>query len=571
LAPDRRGTDRRAPKPLSAAERALLARPDAAHRVGLVLRVALLILVSLLIFTTTEFKPPGLIWPCLLAVAALPAWTPPRNAVMVPLGRLAEVAIVAIGASHLAVVHDPLTASALLPYLLVPVILPVLEGRMVESLTLLGIAALLLGVAGGASIHTDTGQRLLFEPQYGLASLEWLAIAGLSSAFVYSVQRRVTAPGDPGPQPYAEATRLLTQLRTVARQLPGATLDPGGLAEHLIEEVRAIAPLDRAVVLSGGGGGGRLVILAESAVERVDWETSLDADSAIADAWASQQPQVSNRSQARSRGRGEVSSLVVPLAAGVRTIGLIALEADQAGAYPPHLVARIHSLAAPAALRLEAALLFDDVRSLATNEERQRLAREIHDGVAQELVMVGYGIDNALATMPEDAKESAEELRTLRAEVTRVITELRLSLFELRTDVDRQGGLSAAIAEYARTIGAAGGLRVHFSLEESTARLPTAVEAELLRIAQEAITNARKHAGAQNLWVGCEIDPPYARIEVSDDGAGIAPQRPEGRFGLAIMAERAERIRGQLEITPRDSGGTTVAVVLGAPPRRSSV
>ena len=185
--------------------------------------------------------------------------------------------------------------------------------------------------------------------------------------------------------------------------------------------------------------------------------------------------------------------------------------------------------------------------------------------------MVGYGIDNALATLPEDAMEPAEELRTLRAEVTRVITELRLSLFELRTDVDRQGGLSAAIAEYARTIGAAGGLRVHFSLEESTARLPAAVEAELLRIAQEAITNARKHAGAQNLWVSCEIDPPYARIEVSDDGAGIAPQRPEGRFGLAIMAERAERIRGQLEITPRDSGGTTVAVVLGAPPRRSSV
>jgi signal transduction histidine kinase len=185
--------------------------------------------------------------------------------------------------------------------------------------------------------------------------------------------------------------------------------------------------------------------------------------------------------------------------------------------------------------------------------------------------MVGYGIDNALASLPEKAVETAEELRTLRTEVTRVITELRLSLFELRSEVDRQGGLTAAIGEYARTIGSAGGLRVHFSLEESTSRLPARVEAELLRIAQEAITNARKHAGAQNLYVTCEIDPPYARIEVSDDGAGIGPHRPEGRFGLAIMAERAERIRGQLEITPRDSGGTSVAVVLGAPPRRSSL
>ena len=62
---------------------------------------------------------------------------------------------------------------------------------------------------------------------------------------------------------------------------------------------------------------------------------------------------------------------------------------------------------------------------------------------------------------------------------------------------------------------------MHFSLDESTARLPAAIEAELLRIAQEAITNARKHAGAPNLWVTCEVDPPYAQIEVSDDGHGI--------------------------------------------------
>ncbi len=312
------------------------------------------------------------------------------------------------------------------------------------------------------------------------------------------------------------------------------------------------------------------MVLAQSAVDRVDWETSLDADSAIAEAWASQQPQVSPRSQSRTGAVDHsVTSLVLPLVAGVRTVGVIALEADKVGAFPPHVVARITHLAEPAALRLEAALLFDEVRSLATNEERQRLAREIHDGVAQELVMVGYGIDNALATLPNGAEETGEELRILRAEVTRVITELRMSLFELRSDVDRQGGLTAAVSEYARTVGAAGGLRVHFSIEETPARLPASVEAELMRIAQEAITNARKHAGAQNLWVSCEIDPPYARIEVSDDGAGIGPHRPEGRFGLAIMAERAERIRGQLEITPRASGGTSVAVVLGTSPGRS--
>ncbi len=548
-----------------------LAVPGAVERVVTLLRPALLVLVAALVVATSVKPsdatpiPTELIWVILLALAGLPAWVPPPHPVLVPLGRLAEVFVTVMGASALAAAGNDtgVNASALLPYLTVPVVLPVLEGRLRESYALLTVAAgglVLFGVRDG----------LLDDAGYVLSAVEWLAIAGLLAAFVNSVQRRLARTADPGPQPYVEATRLLTQLRTVARQLPGATLDPGGIAEHLIDEVRAFAPIDRAVVLAGSGGG-RLVVLAQSGVDRVDWETSLDADSAMADAWASQQPQVSARSQARSTGSAEVSSLVVPLVAGVRTIGLIALETDRAHAFPPPVVARIAAKSAPAAFRLEAALLFDDVRSLATNEERQRLAREIHDGVAQELVMVGYGIDNALATLPDEAGDTSAELRSVRAEVTRVITELRLSLFELRSDLDRQGGLSAAVSEYARTVGAAGGLRVHFSVEESTARLPARIEAELMRIAQEAITNARKHAGAQNLWVNCEIDPPYARIEVSDDGAGIGAERPEGRFGLAIMAERAERIRGQLEIKPRPSGGTSVAVVLGTPPRRSSL
>jgi signal transduction histidine kinase len=526
-----------------------------------VLRLALLLLVSMLVLATTK-DARSLIWVGLLAVAALPAFAPARYPLLPPLGRLAEVVVTSLGASTLAATYPGAPASALLPYLTVPVILPALAGRLRESLTLVAIAAGLLTLAG-------LYDGLLADPTYLLSILEWLAIAGLSAAFVHSVQRRLGSSVD-APQPYVEATRLLTQLRTVARQLPGATLDPGGIAEHLIEELRLVAPVARCAVLSASGGA-RLVVLAQFGPERVDWETSLDADSAIADAWATQQAQVSGRSQSRSTAPGsDVSSLVLPLVSGVRTVGLVALEADRAGAYPPGLVARISAVTTPAAFRLEAALLFDDVRSLATNEERQRLAREIHDGVAQELVMVGYGIDNALATLPEDAAETGEELRTLRAEVTRVITELRLSLFELRTDVDRQGGLSAAISEYARTVGSAGGMRVNLTMVDSTARLPVSVEAELLRIAQEAITNARKHAGALNLWVSCEIDPPYARIEVSDDGAGIGPHRTEGRLGLAIMAERAERIRGQLEITPRGSGGTSVAVVLGTAHRRST-
>jgi signal transduction histidine kinase len=110
-------------------------------------------------------------------------------------------------------------------------------------------------------------------------------------------------------------------------------------------------------------------------------------------------------------------------------------------------------------------------------------------------------------------------------------------------------------------------MRLRLEAPPSIPRLQVEIEAAIFIIVQEAVTNARKHAGAANLWVTCEVDPPYARIEVSDDGHGMAEQRPDGRYGLAIMAERAERIRGRLEISPRQPSGTTVAVVLGTSPR----
>ncbi|SCG71008.1 Histidine kinase-, DNA gyrase B-, and HSP90-like ATPase [Micromonospora siamensis] len=533
----------------------------------------MLALVALLTYVATR-DPAQLWWIALLAVAGLPALLAPQHRLLGPLSRVAEVVVLGLAASQVAAVADiggpveGLGASAVLPYLAVPVTVTALRRHFREGAGLLAVTALTLLVSG-ALTHVDGGRQLA-QPGYLAVCAQWLVLAGLGLYAASSLHQVMRVRGEGKPQPYAEATRLLTQLRTVARQLPGATLDPGGISEHLLEELRLAAPTDRGAVLSASGGG-RLVVLAQIGADRVDWETTLDADSAIADAWASQQPHTSARSQARSHRGGDVSALIVPLVAGVRTVGLVVLESDTAQAYPAPVMSRVTALTGPAALRLEAALLFDEVRSLATNEERQRLAREIHDGVAQELVMVGYGIDNALAYVDEDPKETAEALRLLRQEVTRVITELRLSLFELRSEVDRHGGLAAAIAEYARTVGASGGLRVHLSLDESTARLPAATEAELLRIAQEAVTNARKHAGASNLWVTCEVDPPYAQIEVSDDGHGIGDQRPDGHYGLAIMAERAERIRGRLEIRPRRPSGTTVAVVVGSSPRRDKV
>jgi signal transduction histidine kinase len=114
-----------------------------------------------------------------------------------------------------------------------------------------------------------------------------------------------------------------------------------------------------------------------------------------------------------------------------------------------------------------------------------------------------------------------------------------------------------------RTVGASSHLTVHLSLDERPDRLPSDTEAELLRIAQEAITNARKHAQASNLWVRCEIDPPRALLVVEDDGVGPGEQR-EGSFGIDIMRERAARLRADLSVEHRGMRGTVVTCRLGS-------
>jgi signal transduction histidine kinase len=535
--------------PAAPADRATAPRPG---WIAAWVRFPLLVLVVGLT-VSTDASAASWAWLAVLACAAalaLPAKESPRLA---RVGRVAEVVVAALAAARTGPV-----LGATLPYLAAPVLAAGLVVGALDAFLLLGLAVVLLGAGGAAT-------EMLGDPDFFRLSVTWVVVAAVVAMVAAWAGRwlRMARPTTSDPEPeYAQATRLLTQLRTVARQLPG-TLDPGSIGDRLLDEIRSVAPSDRAAVLTGSGGG-RLVVLSQAGLDRVDWETSLDADTPVAEAWLSQQPQVAGRSLARTARGGEVSALVLPLVTGVRTVGLVLLECDRAAAYPPAVVAAARGVADPAALRLETALLFDDVRSIATSEERQRLAREIHDGVAQELVMVGYGIDNALAQLPPGADGSEQALRTLREEVTRVITELRLSLFELRSDVDRHGGLGTAIADYARTVGAAGGLRVHLSLDEAGARLPAAVEGELLRIAQEAVTNARKHSRAENLWVTCEVDPPFARVEVSDDGAGMPARTRDGSYGMSIMAERASRVRATLEIAAREPNGTTVSVVLAS-------
>jgi signal transduction histidine kinase len=218
----------------------------------------------------------------------------------------------------------------------------------------------------------------------------------------------------------------------------------------------------------------------------------------------------------------------------------------------------IEGIANRAAHQLDSARLFREVHALATVEERQRLAREIHDGIAQEIASLGYVVDELVATAESPTAQA--QLTELRGELSRIVTELRLSIFDLRSDIGGDAGLVAALSGYVRQVGATSDLTIHLVLAESTQRLRRSVEFELLRIAQEAITNVRRHAGARNLWVSCRIDPPHAYLRVADDGIGRGTDKSADSHGLDIMAERAARAGVSLVIRERRGGGTIVEI-----------
>ncbi len=141
-------------------------------------------------------------------------------------------------------------------------------------------------------------------------------------------------------------------------------------------------------------------------------------------------------------------------------------------------------------------MLFTRLRDAATADERRRLAREMHDGVAQDIASLGYLVD-ALAAAPSSPQQ-AESLRRLRERITAVVSQVRLSVQTLRTDVQASESLGAAISGLARHLSDSSGIPIRVTVDERTARLRPEVEAELLRIAQESMTNAVRHSGRRH-------------------------------------------------------------------------
>ena len=221
-------------------------------------------------------------------------------------------------------------------------------------------------------------------------------------------------------------------------------------------------------------------------------------------------------------------------------------------------------LAAHAAIAIENARLFEASRELSVIEERNRLARELHDSMTQNLFSLALTAEAAAELVHADPVRAELEIDRIRALARETQAELRSLVFELRPPRLEDDGLVATVGKdldvLARAHGMKADLRVHGAPE-----LGSSVELELYRIVQEALNNVVRHAGADSVTIDMDAPDGDGRVAITirDDGAGFDPGARtirERRLGLTSMRERAEGLGGTFIVESAPGAGTTVRV-----------
>jgi PAS domain S-box-containing protein len=264
-------------------------------------------------------------------------------------------------------------------------------------------------------------------------------------------------------------------------------------------------------------------------------------------------------SERQRRFMGDARSwLGVPLIVRNQVIGALRLSHVEPDHFSPQHVRLAVALANQAAVAIENARLYEQAQELAAVEERQRLARELHDSVSQAFYGISLGAHTALTLLDSNRAKVVEALSYVLSLTDAGLTEMRALIFDLRPDSLELEGLTVALARQMAAIRARHGIEVGGELcDEPTASLK--IKEAIYRIAQEALTNAVKHARATklNLWLRYEGESIV--LEVKDDGVGFDPTSPyPGHLGLHSMRERVARLGGTLDIQSAPGQGTRI-------------
>lgn len=257
-----------------------------------------------------------------------------------------------------------------------------------------------------------------------------------------------------------------------------------------------------------------------------------------------------------------------PLRYRERLLGVIVLSTlDTDRVFSEQDLQTLGLFADQAAIAIENARLYEEVQSLAVLQERQRIAREMHDSLAQTLGVLHLQLLRAREKCPPTDSQLTAVLGEMAATTEHAYDELRQSIFDLRTMVSRGLGWIPTLTEYLHEFSARTGIPVRLeAADELPARLPPATEVQLIRIIQEALANVSRHARADQARVRLKPEGRWVRMTIEDNGQGFQPEAlaaaRRDHFGLEAMRERAESLGGKLEVDSAPGRGTRIVAVL---------
>ncbi len=273
------------------------------------------------------------------------------------------------------------------------------------------------------------------------------------------------------------------------------------------------------------------------------------------------------------RELGIKSLLCVPLQVRGQAYGVLATYYTDACQHAEKQINLLSLLANQIASALQSAWLYESLREErdkiinAEADVRKELARELHDGMLRSLANISMNAEFVQKLMSRDTQKAYAELKNIQEAALNAARQGRTLLFELRPVILETQGLIAALDSYFERLNEETGPRLYLDRGDFERDLPPKVEKVLFAIVQEAVTNTRKHASAQNLWLNVFEEDERLIIKIKDDGVGFdveealrtVDQRPS--IGLLNMKERAELIDGQLVFDSEPGAGTVITII----------
>ncbi len=261
--------------------------------------------------------------------------------------------------------------------------------------------------------------------------------------------------------------------------------------------------------------------------------------------------------------------LAVPIRSQARVLGnLYVADSDADYRFEEGDEETLNRFAAVAAVAIENGRLHRQVQALAITEERQRIAREMHDSLAQVL---GYVNTKAQATQVllerGQTERAAEHLQQMAETARAAYADVREGILSLRTSLDPGRGFVNTLEDYLAVWQEQSGVTTElYGIGNLNGQLSDLAEVQLLRIVQEALTNIRKHTAATHVQIRFGLDDDHVVTTIADNGAGFpdrdSAQRGLPRFGMSTMRERAESLDGSFNVDSRSGQGTRITVRL---------